>query len=101
MIRPQKLLLQMNESSRQLDQSFVKSVVWSAIAKPEIFQDIVRLVIALFVEAREKARVSGILPISGLWHEALDEIADAITLFHGAEIWRRTILRVLCMTRCV
>lgn len=97
----QELLLEMDEGSRQLNQPFVKGVIRTAIAEPEIFEYVVRLVVALVVEAREEARVTGILPIGGLRHEALNEIADAIALFHGAEIWRRTILRVLCMTRCV
>lgn len=54
----EKLLLQMDESARHLDEPLEKCVVLIALLQPEVLKNIVRLVVVLFVEALKVAEVT-------------------------------------------
>ena len=48
-----EVLLQMHECARGLDQSLEKIIVGSVVVEPKLLQNIVRLIVALFVPAME------------------------------------------------
>lgn len=58
MLRPLELLSQVNEGACDLDQRLEKEMVAAFAFEPEIFEHIVRFVIALLVEALEERLVS-------------------------------------------
>ncbi len=93
--RVEVLFLQMDEGAGDLDQSFVEERVFVAAAEPEVFEDIVRLVVLAGIEAGEVARVVRIGGGSGAgW---TDEGGDAVAFFHRAAGGPETILRgVVC-----
>ena len=55
---PEILLLQMNKTSCGLDQTFEVTCIIRGRAQPEMFQDIVRFVITLFIPAAEETDVA-------------------------------------------
>lgn len=59
--RPRMLLLQMHESARRLDQTLEIICVFRSSPEPEMFEHVVRFVIALLVPATEKTDVTGML----------------------------------------
>jgi len=86
------LLLQMDEGAGELDEALEEGVVAAFGLEPEVLEDVVRLVVALGIEAGEIALVvrveAGGLPTGG---EAADHFLDFIGLFHvpGGQIWAR------------
>src|SRR5262249_39286640 len=75
---------QMNESARQLDQSFVESAIRSgALSEPEFFQHIVRFVEKLAIKALEVTEVMGV-QVAAV--ETFDQRGDlAAFLIHHAK----------------
>ena len=57
MLGLQELLLQMDERARNLDEPLKKRVIFVAALKPEMLENVMRLVVLLRVEAGEKAFV--------------------------------------------
>jgi hypothetical protein len=100
MIGPLRLLLEMHKRSRELDQSLEVGVILPRFPEPQVFQDIVRLVVLLFIKTCEVTPIPGIERRIRSRRVLLNEIADAIALFHRAQKRGRTILRVLCLTSC-
>ena len=82
---PQKLLLQMDERSCDLDQSLEKRAVRIVCPQPELFEHIVRFVVFAAIEADEKARVVRVEVEVRRGAERLDEGGNAITFFHNAK----------------
>jgi hypothetical protein len=63
----QTVLLQMDESSRKLDETLVEiSICAVSVWQPEMFEDIVRLVKFLFVEQLKVACIAGINALAGI-----------------------------------
>ncbi len=62
MLRVGMMELQVDKSTGELDQPFVKSVIGclSSILEPEMFQHIMRFVIVLGIEALEITEITGI-----------------------------------------
>ncbi len=60
---PEELFLEMDISARNLDEPLEKKVVFIPPAEPEMFEDIVRLVVALLVETGEETPVAWVQPI--------------------------------------
>lgn len=81
-VRVEVLLLQMDERAGDLDQPFVEQGVAVAAAEPELLEDVVGLVVAARVEAREVARVVRIERRFG--GRRADEGGDAFAFFHRA-----------------
>lgn len=61
MRRKFEVLLQMHERARGLDKSFEIGGIVRSRLQPEMFEDVVRFVIALLVPASEKTPVTGML----------------------------------------
>ena len=102
MIGPGCLLLKMNESSRELNESLEEGVIRPRVTEPEILQNIVCLVVLLQVEAGEIAGVSRVkVRLLGQFWKLVDECPQAVALFHRAGKRRRTIVTLQCVTRCV
>ena len=89
-VRVEMLLLQVDKRAGDLDQPLVKERVAVAALEPEVFEDVVRLVVAARVEAREVARVVRVERVAG--GELADEGGDAVAFFHRAAGWWKTIL---------
>ena len=95
--RVEVVLLQVDEGSGDLDEAFVKERVGVAALEPEVFEDIVGLVVLAGIEAGEVARVVRVEGGRGAGGEATDEGGDAVAFFHGAAVGGKTILRgVVC-----
>ena len=95
--RVKVLLLQMDEGSGDLDEAFVEKGVGVAAAEPEVFEDIVGLIVLGGIEAGEVARVVRVEGGRGAGAEAADEGGDAVAFFHGTAVGGKTILRgVVC-----
>ena len=91
------LLLQMDEGSGDLDETFVKERVRVVALEPEVFEDIVRLVILGRIEAGEVGRVVRIERQQGAGAGRADEGGDAVAFFHRTAGGPETILRgVVC-----
>ena len=91
------LLLQMDEGSGDLNEPFVEKRVAVAALEPEVFEDIVRLVVLGGIEAGEVAGVVRVERGRGAGAEATDEGGDAVAFFHRAAGGAKTILRgVVC-----
>jgi hypothetical protein len=67
------LFLQMDKGPGDLNEALEKLVVFVATFQPEIFQDVVRLVVMLLVEARKIALVAGIQRQGRIRPELLDK----------------------------
>ena len=91
-MRVEVLLLQMDEGSGDLDEPFVKERVAVAALEPEVFEDIVRLVVLAGIEAGEVARVVRVGRGRGAGAEATDEGGDAVAFFHRTAGGPETIL---------
>ena len=91
------VLLQVDEGAGDLDEAFVEEGVAVVAAEPEVFEDIVGLVVLGGVEAGEVARVVRIERGCGRSGEGADEGGDAVAFFHRAAGGAKTILRgVVC-----
>jgi len=93
--RVEVLLLQVDEGAGDLDEAFVKKGVFVPALEPEVFEDVVGLVILAGVEAGEKAGVVGIEGGRGAGAELGDEGRDAVAFFHRAAGEGKTILRAV------
>ena len=82
-LRPGGLFLEMHKSARHLNQPFKESVVGIAPPKPELFEDVVRFVIALGIEAREITEVIWIELAIRFRGETSHEGGDTVTFFHA------------------
>ena len=91
-VRVEMVLLQMDEGSGDLDEPFVKERVPVAALEPEVFEDIVRLVVLGRIEAGEVARVVRVGRGRGAGAEATDEGGDAVAFFHRTAGRWKTIL---------
>jgi len=80
-IGPQMLFAEMHKSARQLDQPFVKGVVLVARFQPELFQNVVRLVIFTVVEIGEITEVTPVKRQIGQFAEFVEFGGDAV-MFH-------------------
>ena len=87
---PESLFLEMHESARDLDQPLKEAEIAclfiGASLEPEIFQDIMGLIIKLLIEALEEAEIAGVhlgvhLPV-GSRAELGDKFGDPFGLFH-------------------
>jgi hypothetical protein len=93
--RVEVLLLQVDEGAGDLDEAFVKERVSIAALEPEMFEDIVRLVVLARIEAGEEAGVVRIERQRGARGELADEGGDAVVFFHRAAGEGKTILRAV------
>lgn len=93
MLRMRRLLeifLEMNKTARRLDQAFEKIGIGRIDFEPKLLEDIVRLVVALFVPALEIGAVKGVLRRFGLrkidifTEELLDQLRNPLAFAHGA-----------------
>ena len=98
--RSQKLLLQVNESARDLDEPLVKEAVFVTALEPEMLEHVVGFVVFPRIEAGEIAGIARVeLPIGGR-AELGNEGRDALTFFHRAmKAWELS-CAILCLTRC-
>jgi hypothetical protein len=72
----QAILLQVNERASELDESFVKRVIWPpALREPEFFQDVVRFEEQALIETFE---VPQVMCIQGLPAKLLDHARDFV-----------------------
>lgn len=84
--RSEAALLEVHEGASQLDQPLVEAGPGlPAFAQPEVFEDIVGLVVFAAVEAGEPAGVTGV-EASGVGHE---EMGDAIRFGHPRRVAHR------------
>ena len=96
-VRVEVVLLQVDEGSGDLDEAFVEKRVGVAALEPEVFEDIVGLVVLGGVEAGEVAGVMRIERGDRAGVDATDEGGDAVAFFHRAAGGAKTILRgVVC-----
>ena len=86
------VLLQVDVGAGDLDEGFVEKGVAVVAAEPEVFEDIVGLVVLGGVEAGEVAGVVRIERGRGLGGEGADEGGDAVAFFHRAAGLGKTIL---------
>jgi len=80
-----RLKLEMNKSSRELDQSLVVGIVRSlaSLPEPEMLQHIMSLVVVPRVEALKVPEVVGIEPpITRRCVESPDKFLDTVRFFH-------------------
>src|SRR5688572_13509261 len=80
---PGGLFLEMHKSARHLNQPFEKSVVGIALPKPKLFEDVVRFVVALGIEAGEITEVTRIELAIRFRGETPHEGGDTVTFFHA------------------
>ncbi len=52
-----EIFLQMNKSTRGLDQSFKKIIIGRVLVQPNLLEDVMRLVVTLLVPAPEKSPI--------------------------------------------
>jgi hypothetical protein len=88
MMRSEMLLLQMNKCSRSLDHPFVVSMVFIPASKPEMFQHIMRFVIALLIETDEITLVTRMQRKLTVHRETRSKSGDALAFVHE---WHRSI----------
>jgi hypothetical protein len=87
--RPLKLLLQMDEAAGRLDQAFEIVRVLIFRAQPEVFEHVVRFVVALRIPAKKEAGVARMLrnfPVRtprGRAAQLLDEPGNSLVFVHG------------------
>lgn len=93
----EKLLLQMNKSSRDLNEPFVEQVVFVARTEPEIFEDIVCFVVLLRVETGEVTLITRVEAPRGIRAELLDEGRDTGVFFHRAGGAAKLFCAALCL----
>ena len=95
------LLLQMHKRSRDLDEPFEKGVVWPGGAQPELFEDIVGLVVFAAIEAREKSGVVRVEIEARGGGERFNVGGNAVAFFHRVAEAENLSVLALCVTRSV
>jgi hypothetical protein len=86
MVRPCRLLLQVNESPRELNQTLEECVVRPSFAEPEVLEDIMGFVVLRRIEAGKIARVTGVqVRLRGCFRKLIDKGPQALALFIARE----------------
>ena len=101
MQRMQKLLLQMHERPRDLDEPFEEPVILVLALEPEILQHVMRFVILADVESREKALIARIESQRRVRTELLHKGRDSFVFFHRTGGGRKLFCVALCVASCV
>lgn len=78
----QELLLEMDKGPGDLDEALEEPVVLVVPLEPQVFEDVVRLIVTLLVEALEEAAVARMERFPVLNVELLGECRDALAFFH-------------------
>lgn len=76
------LFFQMHKRTSDLDEAFVEEVIAVGALEPEMFQNIMRLIVVAGVEAGEISGVAGMEVRGGGEGKGVDVGGNAIALFH-------------------
>ena len=100
MMRTEELLLQVNESTGDLDKPLVVRPIFVPALEPQMLEHIVCFIILTRVETGEKPGVARVQAGRRRGAKLGDKGRNALIFFHRAAGARQLSCAILCLTRC-